>query len=209
VGAPPAPGNGRLAVPERHARRAARAASRTPGVGAVCWAEFLKSYKCDDELSPQPHWDVPYSRRAAGGSCDDRTGDVGRELLLSSRTDGRPQFDHDGRRLHGRRRIFSSGVFPAMKGAFLGGDAATACVDRSHPAKRALRRFETEVLQVNHPLFLVRHPPRRFSDDARSLHGRFVAPRSLLSLSSVENPWITAQAVTDTVSIALKGARQL
>lgn len=40
--------------------------------------------------------------------------------------------------------VFSTGVYLAMKSAFLGADAVAACLDKPRQAARALRRFERE-----------------------------------------------------------------
>jgi 2-polyprenyl-6-methoxyphenol hydroxylase-like FAD-dependent oxidoreductase len=73
--------------------------------------------------------------------------------------------------------VFSTGVFLAMKGAFLGADAVTACLHRPQDSDRALRRFEAEVRQA-----IARFSWYIYRVNRPAMQDLFMAPRNYLRI---------------------------
>jgi flavin-dependent dehydrogenase len=124
-------------------------ADETTSIGAVCRPEFMKSRKSDVTT-------FLHSLIAMCPALVDRL--VGATMTGPATATG--NYSYQAERMTGRNFImvgdafsfvdpvFSTGVFLAMKGAFLGADAVTACLHRPREAKWALRRFESEVRQA-------------------------------------------------------------
>jgi flavin-dependent dehydrogenase len=125
-------------------------ADGTTSVGAVCPPGFMKQRKADvttflQSLIAQ----VPaLSERLADAQMIGPATATGNYSYRADRMSGQ-NFIMLGDAYTFIDPVFSTGVFLAMKSAFLGADAVTACLhDTPAEAGRALRRFESEVLSA-------------------------------------------------------------
>jgi flavin-dependent dehydrogenase len=119
----------------------------TTSIGAVCPPEFMKTRGTDvttffESLIAQC---PPLAERLADATMTAPATATGNYSYRAERMTG-PNFIMIGDAYAFIDPVFSSGVLLAMKSAFLGADAVTACLHGTRAeATRALRRFETTV----------------------------------------------------------------
>jgi flavin-dependent dehydrogenase len=121
----------------------------TTSIGAVCRPEFLKSRNSDvtSFLHKLIAMCPALAERLAEATITGPASATGNYSYQADRMTGR-DFIMIGDAFAFIDPVFSTGVFLAMKSAFLGADAVTACLHRPQEAERARRRFETAVRQA-------------------------------------------------------------
>jgi flavin-dependent dehydrogenase len=121
----------------------------TTSVGAVCRPEFLKSRNSDvtSFLHKLIAMCPALAERLAEATITGPASATGNYSYQAERMTGR-DFIMVGDAFAFVDPVFSTGVFLAMKGAFLGADAVTACLHNPQAADRALRGFESAVREA-------------------------------------------------------------
>jgi flavin-dependent dehydrogenase len=122
-------------------------ADGTTSVGAVCPPEFMKSRKTDvtSFLQGLIAQSPALSERLADAQMTGPATATGNYSYRATQMSGK-NFIMLGDAYAFVDPVFSTGVFLAMKSAFLAIDAVTACLHHPGPAaERAVRRFEAEV----------------------------------------------------------------
>ncbi len=150
----------------------------TTSIGAVCRPEFLKSRKSDTTT-------FLHSLIAMCPGLAERLA----EATITGPATATGNYSYQAERMTGRSFIivgdafafidpvFSTGVFLAMKGGFLGADAVTACLHHPQEAGRALRRFEVEVRQA-----IARFSWYIYRVNRPAMQDLFMAPRNYLRI---------------------------
>ncbi len=121
-------------------------ADGTTSVGAVCWPYYLKRRTGDittffrETIALCPG----IAKRLANAELTGPVTPTGNYSYRAKRTSG-PGYIMLGDAFAFIDPVFSTGVFLAMKSAFLGADTVTTCLTEPRQASRALRRFETQI----------------------------------------------------------------
>ncbi len=154
-------------------------ADGTTSVGAVCSPEFMKSRKTDvtnflrDLIAQSP----ALSERLADAQMTGPATATGNYSYRADRMSGK-NFLMLGDAYAFIDPVFSTGVYLAMKGAFLAVDAVTACVHRPGPeADRAVRKFETQIEDA-----LARFSWYIYRINTPAMRDLFMAPRNYLRM---------------------------
>lgn len=150
-------------------------ADGTTSVGAVCPPEFMKQRKTDVSSFLK-------SLIAQSPALAERLADA----QMTGPATATGNYSYRAKRMSGKNYImlgdayafidpvFSTGVFLAMKSAFLGADAVTACLHGPRAeANRALRRFEAEVRAA-----LTRFSWYIYRVNTPAMRDLFMAPRN-------------------------------
>lgn len=118
----------------------------TTSIGAVCRSDFIKSRTTD----------VTSFFMSVLAMCP-ALGERLQNAQLTGAATATGNYSYEAERMTGKGYIllgdaftfidpvFSTGVYLAMRSAFLGADAVSACLHEPHNASRALRRFDAEV----------------------------------------------------------------
>ncbi|HEY4043357.1 MAG TPA: NAD(P)/FAD-dependent oxidoreductase [Rhodopila sp.] len=151
----------------------------TTSVGAVCPPDFMKSRKTDvtsflQSLIAQV---PPLAERLAGAQMTGPATATGNYSYRAGQMSGK-NFILLGDAYAFIDPVFSTGVFLAMKSAFLAVDAVTACLHQpGAAADRALRRFEAQVEDA-----LARFSWYIYRINTRAMRDLFMAPRNLFRM---------------------------
>jgi flavin-dependent dehydrogenase len=149
-------------------------------IGAVCRPEYLKSRTTDLET-------FFLATIAMCPALVDRLS----EAKLVGPVTGTGNYSYRAARMAGENYIllgdafafidpiFSAGVFFAMNSAFAAADAVETCLDRPRQARRALRRFEREVLRGIEAFSWYIYRATR-----PALRNMFMSPRNILGIES-------------------------
>jgi 2-polyprenyl-6-methoxyphenol hydroxylase-like FAD-dependent oxidoreductase len=150
----------------------------TTSIGAVCRPEFLKSRNSDVTtfLHKLIAMCPALAERLADATIIGPATATGNYSYQAERMTGR-NFIMVGDAFAFIDPVFSTGVFLAMKGAFLGADAVTACLHRPQDSDRALRRFEAEVRQA-----IARFSWYIYRVNRPAMQDLFMAPRNYLRI---------------------------
>ncbi len=154
-------------------------ADGTTSVGAVCPPEFMKSRKTDvtsflQSLIAQA---PPLAERLAGARMTGPATATGNYSYRAGQMCGK-NFILLGDAYAFIDPVFSTGVYLAMKSAFLAVDAVTACLHRPGPAaNRALRRFEAQVDDA-----LARFSWYIYRVNTPAMRDLFMAPRNFFRM---------------------------
>lgn len=122
-------------------------ADDTTSIGAVCSPEFMKQRKTGvtSFLQSLIAQCPALTERLSGAEMTGPATATGNYSYRADQMSG-PNFIMLGDAYAFIDPVFSTGVFLAMKSAFLGADAVTACLHQSRAdADRAIRRFEAEM----------------------------------------------------------------
>ena len=144
----------------------------TTSVGAVCPPEFIKSRGTDVSsfLASLIAQCPALAERLADAQMTGPATATGNYSYRAGRMSGN-NFIMLGDAYAFIDPVFSTGVYIAMKSAFLGADVVTAFLHRpGAEADRALRHFETRDARRTRQIFLV-HLSRQYSGNARPVHG--------------------------------------
>jgi flavin-dependent dehydrogenase len=150
-------------------------ADGTTSVGAVCPPDFMKQRKTDvtSFLQSLIAQSPMLSERLAGAQMTGPATATGNYSYRADRMSGH-NFIMLGDAYAFIDPVFSTGVFIAMKSAFLGADAVTACLHQPRAeADRAQRRFETEVRAA-----LARFSWYIYRINTPAMRDLFMAPRN-------------------------------
>ena len=150
-------------------------ADGTTSVGAVCPPDFMKQRKTDvtSFLQSLIAQSPMLSERLAGAQMTGPATATGNYSYRADRMSGH-NFIMLGDAYAFIDPVFSTGVFIAMKSAFLGADAVTACLHQPRAeADRAQRRFETEVRAA-----LARFSWYIYRINSPAMRDLFMAPRN-------------------------------
>lgn len=118
----------------------------TTSIGAVCWPQYIKSRKGDltrffmETIAQCP----ALMERLEGAELVSTVTGTGNYSYRSDRMIGR-NYILLGDAFAFVDPVFSTGVFLAMKSAFLGADAVSIALHQPRQAARALRRFDAEI----------------------------------------------------------------
>jgi flavin-dependent dehydrogenase len=154
-------------------------ADGTTSVGAVCPPEFMKSRKTDvtSFLASLIAQCPALSERLAGAQMTGPATATGNYSYRARRMTG-TNFIMLGDAYAFIDPVFSTGVYLAMKSAFLAVDAVTACLHRpGAAADRALRRFEAQVDGA-----LARFSWYIYRINTPAMRDLFMAPRNYLRM---------------------------
>ena len=121
-------------------------ADGTTSIGAVCPPEFMKQRKTDvtSFLQSLIAQCPALAERLAGAQMTGPATATGNYSYRAERMSG-TNYIMLGDAYAFIDPVFSTGVYLAMKSAFLGADVVTACLHQPTEANRTLRRFETEM----------------------------------------------------------------
>jgi flavin-dependent dehydrogenase len=147
----------------------------TTSVGAVCPPEFMKTRKTDvTSFLMSLIAQVPaLSARLADAQLTGPATATGNYSYCADRNSGK-DFILIGDAYAFIDPVFSSGVYLAMKSAFLAADAVTACLHRpGAEAERALRRFKAQMDEA-----LARFSWFIYRINSRSMRELFMQPRN-------------------------------
>ena len=148
----------------------------TTSVGVVCHPDYLRRREVD----------VTEHFLQQIALCPALAARLQRATLTQAAT-GTGNYSYNCERMHGERYIligdaagfidpvFSTGVYLAMHGAFLGADAVATCLDQPARAHQAMRRFEKElrgcVARFSWFIYRITHP---------AIRSLFMTPRNYL-----------------------------
>jgi flavin-dependent dehydrogenase len=154
-------------------------ADGTTSIGAVCPPEFMKSRKTDvtSFLQHLIAQSPALSARLADAQMTGPATATGNYSYCAERMSGK-NFIMVGDSYAFIDPVFSTGVFLAMKSAFLAVDAVTACLHRpGAEADRAVRRFEAQVRDA-----LDRFSWYIYRINTPAMRELFMAPRNFLRM---------------------------
>ena len=154
-------------------------ADGTTSVGAVCAPEFMKARKTDvtSFLQGLIAQCPALAERLAGARMNGPASATGNYSYSARRMTGK-NFILLGDAYAFIDPVFSTGVYLAMKSAFLGADAVTACLHLPAPeANRALRRFEAEVRDA-----IARFSWYIYRINRPAMRSLFMAPRNFFRM---------------------------
>ena len=147
----------------------------TTSIGAVCWPQFLKSRKTD----------ITSFFMSAIALCPALAERL-KDAKITGPATATGNYSYRSRRMIGKNYlmlgdafafidpVFSTGVFLAMRSAFLGADAVSACLHEPQHAAKALQSFDRaarrEIDRFSWYIYRVRKPAMR---------NLFMAPRNV------------------------------